>query len=211
MRPTRGRKQVEAAISSRRTVPGADESATPPDTVLADRIASGDIQAFEELYRRHGAALLGFAAARVPTREAAEDIVQEFFLALWRHRAKWKIDRTVRSYLYGALRNHIVSAHRKHLAREGRLQRLDDAEMSQSIPSPRMADERVRESELGEAIQRAIDLLPPRCRETFLLVRQQQLSYAEAAEVMGISVKGVEMNMVRALASLREELAEWRA
>jgi RNA polymerase sigma-70 factor, ECF subfamily len=72
------------------------------------------------------------------------------------------------------------------------------------------ADHRVRERELADAIERAISELPRRCRETFLLVRQQHLSYLEAAEVLGISVKGVEMNMVRALATLRRQLASWR-
>lgn len=166
--------------------------------------------AFEELYRRHVPALLGFAASRLASREAAEDTVQEFFLALWRHRSDWRVDRSVKAYLFGALRNHIVSAHRRHQAREGRLQRVEDPVESGSVASSVRADHRVRESELAQAVEVAINELSPRCRETFLLVRQQHLSYAEAAEAMGISVKGVEMNMVRALAALREHLAEWR-
>jgi RNA polymerase sigma-70 factor, ECF subfamily len=186
------------------------EPSPTSDRVLVDRIAAGDVTAFEELYRLHAPALLGFASSRLPSREAAEDTVQEFFLALWRHRQEWRLDRSVRAYLFGALRNHMVSAHRRHQAREGRLQRVDDPAETNSIPGSAWADHRVRESELADAIEMAIKDLSPRCRETFLLVRQQHLSYAEVAEVMGISVKGVEMNMVRALASLREQLAEWR-
>ena len=41
-------------------------------------------------------------------------------------------------------------------------------------------------------------------------MRQQHLSYVEAAEVLGVSVKAVEMNIVRAFAALRRDLADWR-
>ena len=51
--------------------------------------------------------------------------------------------------------------------------------------------------------------MPPRCREAFTLVRLQHMSYAEAAHVMGISSKTVEVHMTRATANLRVALAPW--
>jgi len=51
--------------------------------------------------------------------------------------------------------------------------------------------------------------LPPRCREVFTLTRDRHLSYAEAAEVLGISRKTVEIHVGRALALLRQHLADW--
>lgn len=167
--------------------------------------------AFEEMYRRFASALLGFAHARLGSRHAAEDLVQELFLILWRNRRKWELTRSLNSYLFSALRNHIVSYRRSVQARGGQAQHLDGSdERVVAIPDTTGADDRVREHELADAIERAIGELPRRCRETFLLVRQQHLSYVEAAEVLGISVKGVEMNMVRALAALRNQLAPWR-
>jgi RNA polymerase sigma-70 factor (ECF subfamily) len=62
---------------------------------------------------------------------------------------------------------------------------------------------------MAEAIRRAIDALPDRCRQIFLLSREKYLSYAEIAEVLGISVKTVETQMWRALKSLRKSLAPY--
>lgn len=178
------------------------------DQEIVSRIGAGDMRAFEALYRRYASAMIRFAYSQLRSVEVAEDLVQEVFLALWRHRERWVLSGTVQAYLFGALRNRIVSHRRKQLARGGRLQRVGEGAVV-ALPSPSRADDRVREAELAEAIERAIDGLTPRCREAFLLVRQHHLSYAEAAEVMGVSVKAVEMSMVRALAALRKQLADW--
>jgi len=184
------------------------EAAALSDQEIVSRIGAGDVTAFEALHRRYAAAMIRFAYSQVRSREAAEDLVQEVFLALWRHRERWVLSGTVQAYLFGALRNRIVSYRRKQLARGGRLQRVGEG-VAAALPSASRADDQVLEAELIDAIEKAIDGLTPRCREAFLLVRQQHMSYAEAAEVMGVSVKAVEMSMVRALAALRKELAEW--
>ena len=65
--------------------------------------------------------------------------------------------------------------------------------------------------ELNTVLADAIARLPPRCREVFLLVREQRLSYAEVAELLKITPKTVEIHMNHALGALRRRLAEWRA
>jgi len=192
-----------------RTPPGETQPSACSDREVVARIGAGDVAAFEALYRAHAPALLAFAHSQVRSRELAEDLVQDLFLALWRHRKKWDLRTSLRAYLLGALRNRIISYRRSMQAREGALRRVETATLA-SVAEPSGADHRVREAELAEAIEKAIGALPPRCRETFLLVRQQNLTYTEAAEVLGISVKAVEMNMVRALAALRKELGAWR-
>jgi RNA polymerase sigma-70 factor (ECF subfamily) len=177
------------------------------DRELASRIRAGDVGAFEALYRRYASAMIRFAYSQLGSQEVAEDVVQELFLGLWRHREKWVPSESARAYLFGALRNRIVS-HRRTLVARGRRRHVGEGSAA-SLPSSSSADHRVREAELIDAIERAVEGLSPRCRETFRLVRQQHLSYAQAAAVLGVSVKAVEMNMVRALAALRKQLAEW--
>jgi RNA polymerase sigma-70 factor (ECF subfamily) len=63
--------------------------------------------------------------------------------------------------------------------------------------------------QFAEAAERAIEHLPPRCREVYLLYRQHQLSYAEIAQVLEISVKTVENHLARAMQALRRGLAAW--
>ncbi|HEX7089519.1 MAG TPA: RNA polymerase sigma-70 factor [Longimicrobiales bacterium] len=190
--------------------PGETQPSAQSDREVVARIGAGDVAAFEALYRAHAPALLAFAHSQLRSRELAEDLVQDLFLALWRYRERWDLRSSLKAYLLGALRNRIISYRRSLQAREGGLRRVEAATLA-SVAGPSRADHRVREAELAEAIEKAIEALSPRCRETFLLVRQQNLSYAEAAEVLGISVKAVEMNMVRALAALRRELDSWRA
>ncbi len=210
LRPAgRGSGGASVEVSEHVTVhTSGNGAASVTDQEIVSRIGAGDVEAFEVLYRRYAASMARFAYSQLRSVEAAEDVVQEVFLALWRHRERWVLSGTVQAYLFGALRNGIVSHRRKQLARGGRLERVGEGVIA-ALPSASRADDRVREAELVEAIEKAIDGLTPRCREAFLLVRQQHLSYAEAAEVMGVSVKAVEMSMVRALAALRKQLADW--
>jgi RNA polymerase sigma-70 factor (ECF subfamily) len=175
---------------------------------LVSRIRSGDAAAFERLYAEYAAGLLAFAYTQLRSREVAEELVQELYLNLWKYREKWVLTRSLKAYLFGALRNRISSYRRTMAARHELQQGTTDGEaVLAALPSGARSDDLVHEAELREAIERAVSALPRRCRETFLLVRRQHLSYAEAAEVMGISVKAVEMNIVRAFSALRRELA----
>jgi RNA polymerase sigma-70 factor, ECF subfamily len=178
---------------------------------LVSRIRAGDAAAFERLYEEFAPGLLSFAYSQVRSREISEELVQELFLNLWKYRQKWVLSRSLSAYLFGALRNRIYSYRRTMAGRDELSRPASDEETGiASLPSASRTDDLVREEELVRAIDRAVASLPRRCRETFVLVRQQHLSYVEAAEVLGVSVKAVEMNIVRAFAALRRELADWR-
>ncbi len=73
------------------------------------------------------------------------------------------------------------------------------------------ADADAEAGELQVAIRSAIDALPPRTREVFLMSRERNLRYSEIAEQLGVTVKAVEANMTRALRQLRERLAPFLA
>ncbi len=189
----------------------ARSTAMEREQELVSRIRTGDVGAFEILYREFAPGLLAFAFTHVRSREIAEELVQELFLNLWKYRQKWVLTHSLKAYLFGALRKRITSYQRTAAARhEMQPTSADTAAWLSTFPGTTCADDRVREVDLLAAIDRAVAALPHRCRETFLLVRQQRLSYAEAAEVLGVSVKAVEMNMVRAFAALRRSLADWR-
>jgi RNA polymerase sigma-70 factor (ECF subfamily) len=70
-------------------------------------------------------------------------------------------------------------------------------------------EETVMQDELRAAIQEAIDALPERSREIFLLNREQGLTYVGIAQMLDLSVKAVEYHMGRAFAQLRKRLADW--
>ena len=181
-----------------------------PDADLVTRIRAGDEPAFEALFREHYTKLCVFAARLIGSDAAAEEIVQDVLLSIWRRHEQWDVPGTVASYLYAAVRNRAFNQ-----LRDERQRRHKRAQLTQELTilgqdANRIeADDVVRSEELARAIARAIEELPPRCREAFLLRRQHNLSYAEIARVMQIAPKTVEIQIGAAYKSLRKKLAEW--
>jgi RNA polymerase sigma-70 factor, ECF subfamily len=158
--------------------------------------------AFEVLFRSHYAALFHYALTLLHSRLDAEEIVQDVFLDLWIRRRQIAIRRSLRAYLYGAVRNRCIDVLRHRAVERG-----PDTDIASFPRELAEGPEAVLEGrELQDAIDQAILELPDRCREVFRLVRTQGLTYSEAGQVLDISVKTVEVQMGRALAHLRRRL-----
>jgi RNA polymerase sigma-70 factor (ECF subfamily) len=162
------------------------------------RIRAGDESTFEALFHAFVPGLCAFVAGHVGSREVAEEIVQDLFLALWRRREKLVIESSVSNYLYSAARNRAFD----WLKRERTARVLRDRVIGTIDERDLNAPD---ESELLELLelQDAIDHLPPRCRLIFTLSRQHDMTYAEIAESLGLSVRTVEVQIGRALKILR--------
>jgi RNA polymerase sigma-70 factor (ECF subfamily) len=169
---------------------------------LVERISRGDESAFEALFREHYTVLVRFAEGLVRSREGAEDAVQDVLLNVWRNRETFRVEDSVRAYLFRAVRNRALNQLRNERVRRDAGPRL----AGESGSAPR-GDVELAERDIDRAVREAVNALPPRCREVFELSRGQGLRYAEIATVLGISVKTVETQMGRALKSLRERLA----
>lgn len=161
-----------------------------------------DRHTFENIFREHHARCLAFAVHYTGSLHEAEEVVQQVFLRLWEKRDSVDITGVVRSYLFAAVRNTAISNWRKETVRVEREYvaggfREDDA------PGQMPA------WELERLYQQALEQLPERCREVFVLSRQQQLKYNEIATVMNISVKTVENQMGKALKIMHKELKEY--
>jgi RNA polymerase sigma-70 factor (ECF subfamily) len=174
------------------------------DQDWAERVRRGDREAFEALFRAYADDLCGFAAGHVG-EQAAEDIVQDVFCDLWNRRADWR-PQSVRAYLFGAVRNTALDR-LKHRRVE---QAWEAEEKYRGRPSGLESPTDVlQHHELKRAMQQAVEALPERRRLVYRMVRQQGMSYAETAEVLGIAPKTVENQMGRALKMLRERLSKF--
>jgi RNA polymerase sigma-70 factor (ECF subfamily) len=177
------------------------------DSELVRRIRAGDERALEAVFRAHYAGMASFVQRFVRSPDVAEELVQDLFLKLWAKREQLSEIETFRTYLFRAARNHALNyLRRQKLERRWQEEHVDDEEAA-STP---LADEDASEHEVAAAVREAIDRLPPRCREVFLLSRDGGLTYAEIARTLDISVKTVETQMGRALKSLRGALQRYR-
>ncbi len=164
-----------------------------------------DAASIEALFRAHYSRLCDFVNCYVRSPETASDLVQDLFVHLWERCDAGDVPLLTTAYLYTAARNRAL----KHLRHRRVVARWAERVASAPLPTGPQADERLRTREMAEASSRAIDALPDRCRQIFLLSREKYLSYAEIAEVLGISVETVETQMWRALKSLRKSLAPY--
>ena len=186
------------------------DDAVDRDRQWIARIRRGDDAALTEVYAEYGVRLCAYAFRWTRSREAAEEIVQDVFLGLWRGREQWQFSGPVNAYLFRAVRNRVAN----HLRRDRVALRFQErASMSEEPIAlgarAGAADDAMERDELRASVQAAIAQLPDRCREVFLLNREQGLTYAEIAQLQSVTVKTVEYHMGRAFAALRQRLAKW--
>jgi RNA polymerase sigma factor (sigma-70 family) len=170
------------------------------------RLASGDASALRPLYERHGRALLRFSAAMCRSRQLAEDLVHDTFVALLREPFSFDPQLgSVYGYLCGVLR-HRVSRHYRQQKRWVALDGNDEAAEPAALDSPSPADEIAR-SEVTAAFRRAMLELPLQHREIIALCDLEELPYATVATILAVPVGTVRSRLHRARALLSIRLA----
>ena len=180
----------------------------PDERDWVDRIRAGDVHAFEALFDAYYEPLCDFVAGYLKSDSVAEELVQDVLFHVWAHRADWRVRDSVRQYLYGAARNRALDmVKRSHVVERWAAQAVHDPAVRGMGSEPRSADERAHAVELARAVHDAVDRLPARRREACVLRYRNGLSIAEIAAVMGISGKGVEAAIARALDELRATLS----
>jgi RNA polymerase sigma-70 factor, ECF subfamily len=168
-------------------------------------LPSGDTAAaFDALVLAHYERLCLFAHRLVGSRATAEDIVQDLFLAIWRRYPEFNYSDPL-PYLYRATYNRALSHGRNQRRKASWLARATRENAERATPP----DDLAAQDEVAEAIEQAIAALPQRCRLIFTMHREQHLSYAEIADILRLSKKTIETQMLRALKSLRERLAPY--
>ncbi|HVI49398.1 MAG TPA: RNA polymerase sigma-70 factor [Chitinophaga sp.] len=161
-----------------------------------------DLQTFEHLFKENHAQCIAFATHYTGNAHEAEEIVQQVFLRIWEKRDSISISGPVKAYLFSAIRNTAISQWRKDNVRSER-----ETFYGTARETATQASDQVKE--LETLYHKALERLPDRCREVFVLSRQQNMKYSEIAATMNISVKTVENQMGKALRILHAELKEY--
>lgn len=172
------------------------------DESLMARVRGGDHEAFSTLVKRHTKMFYAAAYRMCSNPDEAEDIVQDAFLKLWNNPAMWDGERGAKftTWFYRVVTNQAVDAMRKKKKTTG-------DETFEFIADGRASQQETMEQEQQQtALEGAIQSLPERQKMALNLCFYEGLSNKEAAEIIGVGLKGLESLLMRAKAGLRDEL-----
>ncbi len=182
------------------------EKSSVNDTEFFTRLAFQESpqKGCELLFRRYHHALCSHAVRYVYSKETAEDLVSDVFCKFWKTKAYENITSSYRYYLFRSVRNEAYNYLRSEF------QKLDDIEtaMVQEEAFCQRPDQIMQFEEVLHKVEDLVEMLPPQCRKVFLLSRFEGKKYQDIAAELGVSIKTVEVHIVKALSIVRKGLKD---
>ena len=184
--------------------PSNQSTVNRPDGNASDLVArwqAGDVDAFADLYRRHAARIFALTCRMSGSTDAGEDLMQEVFLQAHRKIHGFKGDSAIGTWLYRLAINHCLDFVR---SRQVKMAKATDSLDRDDATAPAAAhDSPVERIDL----ERAIRLLPPGCREAFVLHDVEGYEHREIAQMLGIAEGTSKSQVFKARLKLRAVLA----
>ena len=182
------------------------------ESALISKLKEGREDAFEFIFQEHFSSLCRYALSYVKIKEAAVEIVEDLFLYLWENCGDLVIATSLKAYLYQSVHNRCMKYFR-HIKVERKYTNylhytLIDEELYQPVTDGYPVANLISQ-EMEAIVEKALQSLPEKCREIFCLQRFEDLSYAEIAEKLNISVNTVKTQITRATQKLRENLKDY--
>jgi len=170
------------------------QAAEAGDSVLLERIAGGDIEAFQTFYHRHSGRVLAYARQLGRRPDLAEDVVQEVFVAVWRKAASFQADRgDPCGWLYTITRNKLVDLWRKS----------GDTEALDGLDLHRLARPEEQGGDLLLTMRQALTQVAPDQRTAIELAYFGGLTYEETAERLRLPLGTLKSRIRSGLKTLR--------
>lgn len=176
------------------------------DIFIFRKIKEGDIGAFERLFRNYYTPLCFYATGITGRMDVSEEIVQELFYVLWRDRDKLQVLQSLKSYLYGAVKNRSLQYLEHRRVRE---KYREDALEGGSAGENLSPEDELEYIELEQLVKDTLKKMPERRRRIFSMHRFEKKKYIEIADSLSISVKTVEAEMTKALRALRISIGRY--
>lgn len=169
---------------------------------LLESVARGDETAFRKLFDNWHRFLATHIYRITESKELTEEIVQDVFLKIWLSRETLGEINNFRAYLVTISRNHALNALRK-MATE-----IKNSESWKKEQTESSGEKGVSEKIFYSLIDQAIDKLPERQKQVWILHRQQRLSYKEIASKLNISKETVKTHLALATAAITKFVKE---
>lgn len=173
------------------------------DIDLIAALKKGDTNAYNFLVNTYHKKLCVYAFSLTNDNDLAEDIVQNVFMNIWKSKRKLKEDFVVKSYVYKSVYNEFIDQYRKNKA----VLSLEKKHIEALTYIVEEEDEKSIER-LVAIVKNEIENLPPKCKEIFLLSKEEGLTNIEIAEYLNVSIKSVEAHITKAFATLRSSIGD---
>jgi RNA polymerase sigma-70 factor, ECF subfamily len=177
------------------------------DEALMERVDQADAVAFEVIFDRHGGAAFSLAYRMCGRRSAAEDIVQETFLSLWRRGGRYERARgSVRSWVLGAVHNKAIDSFRHQAATAAH--DVSDDETLVELEGPDRTDAEVERRDQAGQIRSAVRRLPTEQRRVIELAYFGGFTHSQIADMLELPAGTVKGRMRLGLVKLRLSLGD---
>jgi RNA polymerase sigma-70 factor (ECF subfamily) len=183
--------------------PGEAAPERASDFALAQSAAQGDLEAFEELFRRHRRLVYGLCLRMTQDAAEAEDVTQEVFVLLFRKVGMFRGESAFTTWLHRLTVNQVLMRFRKNKAR--REDALEDEEL-RPHESVRPASPRASQMIDRLTLESALAKLPPGYRAAFILHDIEGYEHEEVARILGCAVGTSKSQLHKARAKLRKLL-----
>ena len=187
-----------------------------PDTRLMIAVRDDKPGAFEELVEKYQQRLVAVLHHLVGQAHEAEDLAQEVFLRVYKARKKYRARAKFSTWLFTIANNLASNSLRNRLRKPVVPLATSDSGPLGPRPAERLAADRgerpsgqMRTKEMADIVRRALEELNERQRTAVILNKFEEMSYAEIAEVMGLSTKAIKSLLNRARTNLREALKDY--
>jgi len=172
-------------------------------TSIEEDLKSGDVDAYESIFKEYYRPLVVFAMKYINNAETAKEIVQDFFVKLFEKRFTINIDTSLKSYLYKSVYNACLNYISQNETRNRHFKNMA-AQAEDSI-----IDDHIAAVELQERIYKCIENMPEQCRKIFKMNRFDGLRNEQIAQKLNLSKRTVETQISKALKILRKKLNDY--
>lgn len=189
-----------------------DSSQTTEDFRLVKAFKAGDRNAFEALVRRYQRQVANIIYLTLGGREEIQDIAQEVFIRVYRSIDKFEFDASFFSWIYRITVNLCIDElRRKKIKRALSLDFLTEGTLEKEKKSKEqiLASDGMLNDEKREIVLGALQKISQEHRQVIILREYEELSYAEIATYLGISIQAVKSRIFRAREDLRELLKDY--
>lgn len=170
-----------------------------PDFELLDKLKKNNISAFNTIYLQHSKPLYIYLLHKLKDPELCNDVLQDIFVTLWEKRDQLTIEFSFKAYLYQAARYKIIDIYRRDVKYQKYL-----AELADFITiDPETITDRIDNRTKLREIEVAVNNLPEKMREIFILSRFEHQTTRDIASKTNLSPQTVKNQLSKALRILR--------